>query len=77
MSVSDKQRGRYRVVRWCREKQRGYITDSTGYEFLVTCANLAKECCGQLAEGDLVSGVAMETTVGNILIEEGSAPIPR
>jgi hypothetical protein len=75
MSVNEQMRMNYHVARWDREKQRGYIIDRTGYEFLVTRANLAPECEGQLAEGDLVSGVAIETTVGDILIEKGSNPI--
>jgi hypothetical protein len=66
---------RYRVARWDRDKQRGYIVDRTGYEYLVTAANLAPECDGQIVEGDLVSGVALETTVNDILIEKGSNPI--
>jgi hypothetical protein len=75
MSISEPMRMQYRVVRWDRDTQRGYIVDRTGYEFLITQSNLAPECEGQVAEGDLVSGVAIETTVNDILIEKGSNPI--
>jgi hypothetical protein len=75
MSISEPMRTQYHVISWDRDKQRGYVVDRTGYEFLITRSNLAPECEGQVAEGDVVSGVAIETTVGDILIEKGSNPI--
>jgi hypothetical protein len=75
MSISDAQRLNFIVVRSNTQTQRGYITDKTGYEFLITRSNLAPECEGHVAEGDVVSGVAFETTVNDILIERGSNPI--
>jgi hypothetical protein len=75
MSIQDALRLQFHVVRWDRDKQRGYIIDRSGYEFLITRSNLAPECEGQVSEGDVVSGVAFETTVNDILIERGSNPI--
>jgi hypothetical protein len=76
MSIYDAQRRQYIVVQWNREAQRGYIVESgIDYEYPVMQANLAPECEGQIAVGDLVSGISYETAVVDILIERGSNPI--
>lgn len=75
MSINEQMRVQFRVVRWDREAQRGHITDRTGFEFLITRQSLAPECEGQVAVGDVVSGITNNLTVSDILIEKGSHPI--
>ncbi len=75
MSIYDAARIQLVVIRWDKETKRGYIRDREGFEYLVTRANLAPECEGQLVKDDIVSGIADGMAVSDILIERGSDPI--
>jgi|HubBroStandDraft_2_1064218.scaffolds.fasta_scaffold05897_9 hypothetical protein len=70
-------RTEFRVTTWDSEKQTGTVKDREGCTYPVSAArSLAPECEGHIAVGDLVSGILMDfETIGDILIEKGSAPI--
>jgi hypothetical protein len=70
-------RTEFRVITWDSEKQIGTVKDREGCTYPVSAArSLAPECEGQIAVGDLVSGILMDfETIADILIEKGSNPI--
>jgi hypothetical protein len=74
MSQEEKQRIYFRVVKW--DGSKGALVDRQKFQYHIGRDNLAPECEGQVAVGDLVSGVLkdFETPV-DILIEQGSHPI--
>ena|SRR5258708_15669436 len=74
MSQEEKQRIYFRVVKW--DGTKGVILDRQKFQYDITRDNLAPECEGQVAIGDLVSGTVKDfETIVDILIERGSNPI--
>jgi hypothetical protein len=74
MSQEEKQRIYFRVVKW--DGTKGVIADRQHFKYDIDQTNLAPECEGQVAEGDLVSGTVKDfETIVDILIEQGSNPI--
>jgi hypothetical protein len=72
--INEKERVYFRVTEWGGTK--GLIVDRQKFQYYITRENLAPECEGEVAVGDLVSGTVKDfETIVDILIERGSAPI--
>jgi hypothetical protein len=72
--INEKERVYFRVTKW--DGTKGLIADRQNFQYDITRENLAPECEGQVAVGDLVSGTAKDfETIVDILIEQGSNPI--
>ena len=72
--INEKERIYFRVVKW--DGTTGVIVDRQKFQYDVDQTNLAPECEGQVAVGDLVSGTVKDfETIVDILIEAGSSPI--
>jgi hypothetical protein len=52
------------------------IVDRQKFQYDIDRTNLAPECEGQVAVGDLISGIVKDfESIADILIEQGSSPI--
>jgi hypothetical protein len=72
--INEKERIYFRVTQW--DGTKGVIVDRQKFQYHIGRENLAPECEGQVAIGDLVSGTVKDfETIGDILIERGSNPI--
>lgn len=72
--INEKERVYFRVTQW--DGTKGVIVDRQKFQYDIDRTNLAPECEGEVAVGDLVSGTANDfETVVDILIEQGSNPI--
>jgi hypothetical protein len=72
--VNEKERIYFRVTEW--DGTKGMIVDRQKFQYGITRENLAPECEGEVAVGDLVSGTVKDfETIVDILIEQGSNPI--
>jgi hypothetical protein len=72
--INEKERIYFRVVKW--DGTKGVIMDRQKFQYDIDRENLAPECEGEVALGDLVSGTVKDfETIVDILIEQGSNPI--
>jgi hypothetical protein len=72
--INEKERIYLRVVQW--DGTKGLVVDRQKFQYEITREHLAPECDGEVAIGDLVSGVVKDfETIFDVLIEAGSNPI--